>query len=758
MNKNVNTKGIIKKLKKLSFLPGLVTCLVLILGSVAEAASPSPSSSITANSNPTGRNDLPPQPGLLMPYTRSNSPEPGMCFNPSQNTVAYAVASSAYGVITNNEFNNWAGQYIKVGTDGAGAGGVTCAFNATNEEYVAWYSSRQTAGFINLMFNRVVPGSNNIPAPTNLTLALTGSTSPEWLSPHLAYSIPQSKLFLIYEVRGASDGDNSSNPLFFIESADSGASWSTPLQLGTLDGYRPAEPDLIVDKQGLPHVFYGSYTASAAKILHRYRQADGTWTQPQEAATGIRPIFTQAKMSPANGDIYVTYYDSRVGLSRWDHSTGQWQDLSSKIDSPFQAGDSRDQLPTLGISSTGVLWLFWINGDYGGDDQENLIVMISPDMGQTWQTPVLLVHLPTSNIGRTFGMNALASQGHIKLLFSADQKDASQIPGPSLFLLSLLEAAVSPTTPGAPTPTPGSGGILTPVATPTFGPGGGGGNGTPTPIITLPSILPTLAPLPTYTPFPTYTPLPTYTPGSTYTPGPTYTPFPTFTQGATATATVLPTATATATPMPTPTLAPLPTVAQSQPQQQQQQPAAPVAVAPIPVAITTTKPADTPTPTNPATPTPIPPNVATATAYSGLQAQAALTPHMLAIPNSLTTGEGVSGEGPLIVLPTATPTVKPTATAIPTVTPTPTATVVAPAQSQALAGGVGSSNPTAAATMSPGAGNGSNSNYKVVNQKQPPDPMIPALIGIPLTLGLGGFGLWNWFSKRTLKTASSNRG
>ncbi|HEX2911476.1 MAG TPA: hypothetical protein VH186_11765, partial [Chloroflexia bacterium] len=402
---------------------------------------------------------------------------------------------------------------------------ASCAYDESGQFYAAWRSDRASYGSFNVIFARLLPGSNNPGTARNLTEELSGSRAPNQQYPLLGYSRQQHKLFLAYL-------DTASNGLYFTESANQGGTWSQPIRLGEESGYTPAEPAFIVDSEGLPHLFYGQFSEGAGgaggsgKILHRMQRTDGSWTAPEIAGEGNRPVYTQVKLAP-DGDLFLSWHDNApVGLSRWNKAGGGWSSLTAKVSDPVVVESTFTRLPTLGITpTTGRLWAFWVKSSaYGGSQDEMIMARTSSDNGESWSLPQAVLITKEARLGRIVGINALASPGKLNLLYSLDQLDPVAIQAPSLYLSRLAEGVITPTTPTPGTPLPSTPlptvsltangqGSVTPSASASPGstasPGAGGGSATP-------AITATPAPAPTTLPETTLT----VTPSATLTPSP----------------------------------------------------------------------------------------------------------------------------------------------------------------------------------------------------------------------------------------------
>lgn len=621
-----------KEFKKINnFRVGLTTILIaiLVVGPVCFITSFNPTAAAAPVWSP---------PAILLPYVGGM---PSLCVNPLDSTISYLVGSGGYGEATGSEGNNWLnGTFTKL-SDLPGPG--SCAFDEFGTLHAVW-SLRGESGNFNVFYNSVQKGSGNVPLYRNLTKEIYGQDK-YTLDAHIAVSIQQKKVFIIYRER-SDNGD----PLMFIESDNQGDTWSKPLNLGTLSGYRPAEPDLIVDKAGLPHIFYGVFRDGGPSVIyHRMRQPNGSWTASENINGDdlSRPIWTQAELDPVSGDIYVSWVEGQTGISRWNAATGKWTTTQNISNS-----GGRAFFPTIAVNSqTGVVWDIWADGP-------NLWARQSLDHGQTWQGKELVVNEGAAKIGRMYGLKARSTRGIIYLLISADQLDPLYYVGPTLSLMTFNQnISATGTTPTASPKTTGTpGGTATPVIQPTLSTGPLTPGPTATPGIT--QAAPTITPQPTATLLPTVTPQPTATPVQTATPQPTATPvvFPTAIPTATAQLTATPTMVPTTTPKPVP--AQVPGQSQNQDSQAGQAQTSRPTLIPSTTSVVTLQ----PTPT-------VLPEVAQATAMAEAQRIAAATPQSIVVPLA---PPGSGGRGPLLVLPTSTPL--PTPTQAPTPTPQPTAT------------------------------------------------------------------------------------
>lgn len=426
-------------------------------------------------------------PQILLPYVADL---PSLCVNPLDSTISYLAGSGGNGEVSGSEGNNWLnGTYTKL-NDRPGTG--NCAFDEFGTLHAVW-SYRTDSGNYNFFYNSVQKGSGNVPLARSLTQEIYGKDK-YTIAAHIAVSIAQKKVFIIYQERG-DEGD----PLMFIESGTQGNTWSKPVQVGLLNIGRPAETDIIVDKAGLPHVFYGDFREGGpSKIYHKMRKADGSWSAPENILGDkqTRPIWTQAELDPNSGDIYVSWLETQSGVSRWEAATGKWSYSENISDS-----NPRASFPTIAVNSqTGTVWDIWT-------DDKDIWARQSTDKGATWQARERVVNLGAAKIGRMFGLKARSTRGIIYLLISADQLDPLYYVGPTLqlqtFNQSIFSQPVTPTTTVAPTAAP----TVTPAPTNTPAP-----TATPVPPPTATATATAVPPTATSKPIATSVPVPAQVP------------------------------------------------------------------------------------------------------------------------------------------------------------------------------------------------------------------------------------------------------
>lgn len=355
---------------------------------------------------------------------------PGLCVAPD-GTASFAVGGPNSGVTTGSDARGWKIEQLHPlrGT------GVNCAYDDAGYMHTVWISSREETGYFNILYNRSDPDGS--PGNTrNLAQQLYGTAAITLHNPYIAFSPQQKKLFLYYTVRSEPMW-----PVMFTESGNGGESWSTPVQVGAQAGYRPAEPFMLVDGDGNPHIFYGVFTQngdnSSGQVVHRMRQSDGKWTAPRNLAEGRqRPILTKARVSP-NGDIFVTWTDGPMDLARWSKETGQWLIYKNV------SGNNRSSHPAVAVGFDENIRIFWFQPT--SDVYGQIFSRTSYDGGASWQPARLLGDTRQLGIGRFYGIQAIGGREKNYVLLSADKIVSADGSGvPSLFLYWNGESAPPP--------------------------------------------------------------------------------------------------------------------------------------------------------------------------------------------------------------------------------------------------------------------------------------------------------------------------
>lgn len=372
---------------------------------------------------------VPAEPQELVPNV--SEAYPGLCIAPDTGAASYVVGSPVLGVVTGNDSNRWERQTLH----GARGVGVNCAYDDAGNMHTVWVSAREETGYFNVMYNK--SNSAGTPGQTrNMAEQLFGNNRVTLHNPYIGYSNQQHKLFLYFTVRS-----EPSWPVMISISGDQGETWSKPEQIGAQEGYRPAEPFMVMDGDGNPHIFYGVFVqngdTASGRIIHRMRQSNGGWTAPDVLAQGRqRPILTKARVAP-NGDIYVTWTDGPMDLARWSRADGKWTVYQNV------SGDNKSSHPAIAIGNDETVRIFWYRPE--ADIYGLIISRVSYDGGASWQPPRLIANTRASKIGRFYGLQALGGAEKVYLLISADkviQSDGTGIP--TLFLHWTAENAPPP--------------------------------------------------------------------------------------------------------------------------------------------------------------------------------------------------------------------------------------------------------------------------------------------------------------------------
>jgi hypothetical protein len=374
----------------------------------------------------------------ILPYGTSAN----LAVNPLDGSPTYISPLNGRAVVVGNELTDWdTMSYLKI----AELPSTQDTFGIYDEEgnlHVAWASRIENGqGGFNVFYSRVLKGSAQAEPFRDLTTEIIGDDNHYTARPTLAYSALQKKLFLLFQERGS----NGNNPLWFSESGDLGISWSKPAEVGALGGYTPAQPTMLVDKQGNPHIFYGSMP----QVYTRYRLND-SWTEPVELTRGCcgRPLSLQAALAP-NGDIWVGWYDGPIYGARWDSASDQWQ-LYPNIG----PGANKNRY-TFTITSRGALVFIWSN-----EKARTIEYTASLDNGASWTGVQTLAHPVEAGMEAMLGLAAVSTKEKIYFLLCAYQNDPAYTQAVTLYISTIDEAAFpvsnpAPTSPGPePTSTP----------------------------------------------------------------------------------------------------------------------------------------------------------------------------------------------------------------------------------------------------------------------------------------------------------------
>ncbi len=409
------------------------------------------------------------RPYRMLPYVR----EASLSQNPVDLSLSYIGASQAYGIISGSETRNWVNNtYSELGphTPPNNANGASGSYDEFGTLHAAW-GGRATNGSFHLFYNRVVARSNNVGQPRDLTLELSGDPNRYQLGAELAYSRQQKKVFILFVNRDGTS-DTAPSPVLFTESADQGTSWSQPIELGKLEGYAPAPPNIVVDSQGQPHIFYGWMDGQnpTSKYYHRYRKADGSWTGAEDITENSPNVINRPKVALApDGDLWVAWTAGTISASRRESQSGQWQLY------PDISGDEYTGWPGITVGANGRVWVSWVHrvGDNMADWQTEFTIFdgkswIPAQVGFVFGDKTVTKDLAWSRINC---LNSLYAKGLIYLVLCVATDDPSGAWQQfSLFMSTVPEGwlpgqVITPTptptdnitpspTPGGPTPSP----------------------------------------------------------------------------------------------------------------------------------------------------------------------------------------------------------------------------------------------------------------------------------------------------------------
>ena len=420
----------------------------------------------TVSATPGDPNTWWSSPQRLLPYAGGGVQ---LATDPIDSSVSYITEAGGYGVVSGKETSNWLnGDFKKLGTDTPVTDQFpTHVYDEHGTMFAVWGGrNAQTADF-NVLYNSVQRGTNNVGIGRNLTQELFGRARHSQGEAHIAYSKEQHKIFIIFVERTNPDGDGDLL-LYFVESGNQGSTWSQPLELGTLSGYAPALPNLIVDTAGLPHVFYGvmAQNDSRSWLFERVRAANGNWSAAQDISGADRARIFRPKFTLApNGDIWSVWgsdppsgvaVDKQVTVAHWNASSGQWQHFNNINQSV--GGDGFD---AIAVGSDGVIWTIWT--DIAGPVEDWTVKFsYSTDNGQTWHAPLQVLRNSDFMLKRSFDIAAIASKKYIYLALTAESADPNFPTGATIFLQTIPETSRLQAGGPAPTSTPNN------TAQPTF--------------------------------------------------------------------------------------------------------------------------------------------------------------------------------------------------------------------------------------------------------------------------------------------------
>lgn len=197
-------------------------------------------------------------------------------------------------------------------------------------------------------------------------------------------------------------------PLVISQSADEGATWSTPLPVSDPGLARTGSPALVIDSHGNPSVLYydyesdqldwgnlpGTYDGQFRLLLARSTDGGASFHPGSVVDSAIVPphrflVYLAEKPAFAigsNGEIVVSWPDGRSGhaqvLVRTSNDGGTTWTGPSAVDQNASDGQVQD-LPTAGIAPDGRVDVLYYDGQ---ESTANVFLASSGDGGHTFPT------------------------------------------------------------------------------------------------------------------------------------------------------------------------------------------------------------------------------------------------------------------------------------------------------------------------------------------------------------------------------------
>ena len=182
---------------------------------------------------------------------------------------------------------------------------------------------------------------------------------------------------------------NSQTDLMYTKSADEGATWSTPRAL-TSDEIGDQFPSIVIDTAGKLWVFWSSERASTSEWDIWYitsADSGASWSSPVRFTSEALWDYAPSAMQARDGRMWVVWYSYRSGVWQLWYSTSTDGGISWTNAKQLTSGTSWNHGPEIIELTNGTIWVFWYSDRSGNRD---IWGTATGNDGGTWSTPVQL--------------------------------------------------------------------------------------------------------------------------------------------------------------------------------------------------------------------------------------------------------------------------------------------------------------------------------------------------------------------------------
>lgn len=187
--------------------------------------------------------------------------------------------------------------------------------------YVIWKDVDSTNGDTDVLFKRSTDGGSTFSSTAiNITSALTGNVDTDAArdNPLIAFSDTHGFVYVVWEDQDTANGDND---IFFARSADSGATFGTPVNLSQSLTGNPRDPTIATNGTNV-YVAWSDDDGGDSEIYFR-SSSDGGSTFSPDITNAPTKIWDDGGTEPsqeprlaASGDnVYIFWQDEAVGTS-----------------------------------------------------------------------------------------------------------------------------------------------------------------------------------------------------------------------------------------------------------------------------------------------------------------------------------------------------------------------------------------------------------------------------------------------------------